>query len=99
MERTEAAELLPIIKAYAAGKVIEQYHSGRWVEHDHFAFDCGAENYRIKPEPLEFWCILWEDNRIAEITPRETQAQAEREIETDSCKGRVIHVREITDET
>lgn len=52
MNRKEAKELLPIIKAFAEGRPIEYQDSyEKWVESDIMAFDLSPENYRIKREP------------------------------------------------
>ena len=51
MTREEAKELLPIIKAFAEGKIIELYdmHLG-WIEVSNPTFKIPPANYRIKPE-------------------------------------------------
>lgn len=56
MTREHAKQLLPIITAYAEGKIIE-YKSllGTWyVIGDNVSFGCLPHDYRIKPEPREF---------------------------------------------
>lgn len=52
MNRKEAAELLPIIKAYAEGKEIEIFDktTKMWSTIMLPHFDCDTKNYRIKPE-------------------------------------------------
>lgn len=51
MTREEAAGLLPIIKAFSEGKVIEQRCAESWVEVDgNCDFHFPANSYRIKPE-------------------------------------------------
>ena len=54
MNRKEAAELLPIIQAYAEGKVIESRcikgDTSLWYDDKDPSFDNDFE-YRIKPEP------------------------------------------------
>lgn len=52
MNRNQAKELLPIIKAFSEGKTI-QYKSleGIWEDRDKVSFNCEPECYRIKPEP------------------------------------------------
>ena len=60
MTREEAKELLPIIQAYAEGKVIQYRNKGRSTWHntttwydldcDEFNFDCDMHHYRIKPK-------------------------------------------------
>lgn len=52
MTREQVKELLPIIQAYAEGKVIEQRCAESWVEVDEDCdFHFPANSYRIKPEP------------------------------------------------
>ena len=53
MNREEAKELLPIIKAFAEGKTVQIYNSTENVWLDIKAPDFGSNpsNYRIKPEP------------------------------------------------
>lgn len=56
MTREEAKKLLPVLQAYAEGKVIQSTRKGfkePWtdkVESD-WDFNCKHYNYRIKPEP------------------------------------------------
>jgi len=59
VDRERAKELLPIIQAFAEGKTIETRGGpgGEWhrVKTDwELPFDLECE-YRIKPEPREFW--------------------------------------------
>lgn len=52
MTRKEAAELLPIIKAFSEGKVIQIKTVDKGWQDIHFAsFDSKPKDYRIKPEP------------------------------------------------
>ena len=53
MTREEAKELLPIMQAFAEGKVIQYRHKGRvaWYDLDSGQFNCDMYYYRIKPEP------------------------------------------------
>lgn len=51
MNRKEATELLPIIKAFSEGKVIQvKQTSGEWISFSHISFDGEPKCYRIKPE-------------------------------------------------
>lgn len=52
MNRKEAAELLPIIKAYAEGREIEFFDETEkmWTTAILPHFDCNSSFYRIKPE-------------------------------------------------
>lgn len=53
MTREEAKEMLPIIQAFAEGKVIQcrSIISNEWRDFDEPAFNGLPDNYRIKPEP------------------------------------------------
>lgn len=52
MNRNQAKELLPIIKAYAEGREIEIFDETKkmWVTAILPHFDCNSSFYRIKPE-------------------------------------------------
>ena len=52
MTREEAKELLPIIQAFAEGKVIEIFDDEiGWVKKENPKFNLNPDFYRIKPEP------------------------------------------------
>lgn len=52
MNRKEAAELLPIIKAFSEGRVIQIKTVDKGWQDIHFAsFDSNPKDYRIKPDP------------------------------------------------
>lgn len=55
MTREEAKELLPIIQAFAEGKIVQYKNSfDKWSdteENEGLSFVCSPSNYRIKPEP------------------------------------------------
>ena len=67
MNRSRASELLPIIQAFADGKDIQCHQrDDTWRFLDEPQFNSNAE-YRIKPEPIEIWCMIDSDkNLIAE---------------------------------
>lgn len=52
MNRKQAKELLPIIQAFAEGKIV-QFKSafGNWTDCDDVLFNYPPKDYRIKPEP------------------------------------------------
>ena len=55
MTREEAKEMLPIIKAFAKGKVIEIFDDEiGWVEKENPKFNLNPEFYRIKPKHRPF---------------------------------------------
>lgn len=52
MNQNQAKELLPIIKAFSEGKVIQiKQTSGEWIRFSNISFDGNPKFYRIKPEP------------------------------------------------
>lgn len=52
MNQNQAKKLLPIIKAFSEGKVIQiKQTSGEWIRFSNISFDCDPKFYRIKPEP------------------------------------------------
>lgn len=51
MNRKEAAELLPIIKAFSEGKEIECREEGKWYRVLEICNEMNPQDYRIKPEP------------------------------------------------
>ena len=51
MNRKEAAELLPIIKAFSEGKEIQYKSNGSWYSAEDIVFFGKTQRFRIKPEP------------------------------------------------
>lgn len=51
MTREDAKQLLPIIKAFAEGKTIQQTDGYDWYDLDGPDFIANSSSYRIKPEP------------------------------------------------
>ena len=51
MNRKEAAELLPIIKAFSEGKEIQYKSNGSWFSAEDIVFIGEGQRFRIKPEP------------------------------------------------
>ena len=51
MDRNQAKRLLPIIKAFAEGKTIQQTDGYDWYDLDDPDFIANSSSYRIKPEP------------------------------------------------
>ena len=89
MNRERARELLPIIQAYAEGKEIQYKLIGvdqAWggEKNDYYTWDNECE-YRIKPEPREFWISV----------AGHMEVHDERPI---ALKGDYIHVREVLDD-
>ena len=51
MDRNQAKELLPIIKAFSEGKVIETKTGSGWISIENMTFAGNPDSYRIKLEP------------------------------------------------
>ena len=51
MDRNQAKELLPIIKAFSEGKGIETKTGSGWISIENMSFAGNPKAYRIQPEP------------------------------------------------
>ena len=51
MDRNQAKELLPVIKAFSEGKDIETKTGSGWISIENMSFAGKPDGYRIKPEP------------------------------------------------
>ena len=51
MNRNQAKELLPVIKAFSEGKVIETKTGSGWISIENMSFAGNPDSYRIKPNP------------------------------------------------
>lgn len=51
MDRNQAKELLPVIKAFSEGKVIETKTGSGWISIENMSFAGNPDSYRIKTEP------------------------------------------------
>ena len=51
MDRNQAKELLPVIKAFSEGKVIETKTGSGWISIKNMSFAGNPDSYRIKTEP------------------------------------------------
>ena len=64
MKRERAKELLPVIQAFADGEEIECRNIRQRDRQDWHSINdpgwCKSNEYRIKPEPREFWIDLTE---------------------------------------
>ncbi len=60
MNRERAKELLPIIQAFVEGKDVQWNRNGHWRDCvDNVGFKLtDRTDYRIKPEPREFWVLM-----------------------------------------
>lgn len=63
MTRQRAKELLPIIQAYAEGRQVQTLIGNSWDDisnPDFYAYT----KYRIKPEPREWYEIIYKTNKV-----------------------------------
>lgn len=51
MDRNQAKELLPVIKAFSEGKAIETKTGSGWISIENMSFAGNPDSYRIKLEP------------------------------------------------
>ena len=51
MDRNQAKELLPVIKAFSEGKCVETKTGSGWISIENMSFAGNPDSYRIKPEP------------------------------------------------
>ena len=90
MNRERAKELLPIIQAFAEGKTVQakKLAGEGWIDINNFIdfFDADEREWRIKPEPREFWLIEHQDGSISF-----------KQIHIPAPRGS-IKVREVIDE-
>jgi len=100
MNRQEAAQLLPLIEAFIAGKTIQyllpaekSQALGVWKDMNDVLFTDIPQNYRIKPEPREWFANLHHDKSGTIHTTKENSDFAERMQRPDEK----VRVREIID--
>jgi len=58
MNKSNAKDFLPLVQALADGRTVEvrRYSSGpEWVKQEDYIFNRDPEDYRVKPEPREFF--------------------------------------------
>jgi hypothetical protein len=106
MTRDEAREFAKVVQAYADGKSVEYTNKNTegWVSlctaDRHYWFDTEMFDYRIKPEPREWWVMLdcdMDDDGLKYQTEADATAAAEEWNRTGSfAPYTVFHVREVT---
>lgn len=86
MTRDQAKTLMPVIQAWAEGKTVQQrYHritEDKWIDAALCNLDNEAIEWRIKPEPREWWISI-------------KSGTAYQHKPTDSPLLPTIHVREV----
>ena len=95
MNRENAKKLLPIITAFAEGKVIEwKNRDGVWVAVDSPGFSYNPKNYRIKPEPKEIWV---NEYPLGKVRAHDSEARAR--TSASPCAMRVaVRYREVVED-
>ncbi len=109
MTQKQAKELLPIISAFAEGKTIQFKGNldDTWIdcENNDLCFCSPAytvDNWRIKPEPREFWIMEAETEddafvRTAHLSQEEANLRVDKinRIANVPPKITLIHVKEV----
>lgn len=103
MTRDEARELARIAQAYADGKTVQWWGplSDKWLDYDGDEFlAIGALDleWRIKPEPREFWLVYYPDGTCNGLFYR-TKSDATKALESMNRRGdtfaKLVHTREV----
>lgn len=84
MNRKQAKEMLPIIKAFAEGKGVETKTGSGWISIENMSFAGNPDSYRIKPEPKyrpfanaeECWEEMLEHQPIGWITSQDGEVKS-----------------------
>lgn len=94
MNKSNAAQYLPLVQALADGKVIQVRGVECWHDLDSPCFERKPEEYRIKPEPREWWVVSYvADGAALNVFNDEVRA---RKYANESGDVAVTHVREVT---
>ena len=66
MNVQRATKLIPLLQAMVEGKTIQHNAGGTsyWIDLAFPAFDVPLDLYRIKPEPIEIWCMVSRGNNV-----------------------------------
>ena len=100
MDRNQAKELLPIIKAFSEGKVIETKTGSGWISIENMSFAGNPDSYRIKPEPKyrlfknaeECWTEMLKHQPFGWIKPKSDDVIGKFML-IDSLMDKVVTVR------
>lgn len=91
MTREFVKALLPVLQAYAEGKVVQLSMGSTWSDvlpEEELDFDDEPMNYRIKPEPRTLYVAEYSDGSFG-------FAQTTRKAAEDLCGIRVLEVKEV----
>ncbi len=93
MNKDNAKDFLPLVQALAEGKVIQINTVDGWEDLTGEISLCFApDQYRIKPEPREFFVVRWPDG--FEGAPYRTEREA-KQILSNETTGKIIRYREV----
>lgn len=96
LERERA--LLPLRQAYCEGKVIQRrMGNDTWTDVPEPGFGDVIQNYRIKPEPREWWLIGLTNEELSIVNAHNSRAKAETSKNSfpPSSDVQIIHVKEV----
>ena len=93
MTREQAKTLWPIIQAFGEGKEIQYRNAGRrWHNISHNTGFLEPYEWRIKPEPREFWLELHPESDLSCVQA----VKCSQGNKPDDCLGKeIIKVREV----
>jgi len=95
MNREQAKQLLPIIKAFADGADV-QYMTSKWNDANDPTFYQGVQ-WRIRPKPLERWVLIGAGgsdlNEPAFLSSELASEAGDKYI----ISPRIVHMREVTE--
>ncbi|RLF44929.1 MAG: hypothetical protein DRN17_03565 [Thermoplasmata archaeon] len=90
MTPNELREAASILLAAADGKQIQtKAPCMEWIDTSILFFNFGAQEYRIKPEPQEFWLNVYPNHVMAHLT-------RDNAFTAFVKGGEIVHVREVT---
>lgn len=93
MNKDNAHLYLPLVQALADGK-LELFHRGVWTDCFSTDFSGSLEEYRIKPEPREWWFCEIDGNGFC-IGRYVFASQSEAQNFAAINGVKVVHVREV----
>ena len=100
MDRNQAKELLPVIKAFSEGKGIETKTGSGWISIENMSFEGNPDSYRIKLEPKyrpfkdaeECWDEMQKHQPFGWIKPKDDNVVSKFML-IDSLRDEVVTVR------
>ena len=101
-------EKIAVMLAFEEGKTIEYNYrwsslASKWDKVDDPIWDWNACNYRVKPEPREFYMLQYTSSSgegyYQTLLSREETEKLARDYNAAGIKARVIKLREVLDES